>query len=78
MRGGADNVDNDIGDGIGDGVGGSVTPHRKRRVVGTVACWRSCAELSRPWLVGGVAGGAAPIFSCCCRYRLVVIVLLLV
>ena len=51
-----------IGYGVGDGFEGSGTPHRKRGSVETVACWRRCAELSGPWLVGGVGGGAAPLF----------------
>jgi len=42
VRGGADDVDNDVGDGIGDGFGGSVT-------------FTGSAELSGPWLIGGVA-----------------------
>ena len=76
VHGGADDVDNDVGDGIGDVFGGRVTPHRIRGAVMNVACWRRCAELSGPWLVGGVVGGAAPIFLvvaaavllllCCC------------
>ena len=74
VRGGADDVD----DGIGDGFGGSLTPHRNSGAVGTVNCWRRCAELSRPWLVDGVVGGAPlfffslPLPSCYCCVVVVV------